>query len=131
MKIICFVGEGKVGKSTTIGKVLKDVLKVDIVRPKIRVDFCLSFIYNGELLGICSHGDNTSILKEFLIPLKEKGCKTIICASRPSNKSMAFLKNEIGGEIKEIECREVNNRNNEEEWREEHSRRLREFERVF
>lgn len=130
MKVICFIGDEKVGKSTTIGKVLKEVLNVDIVRPKIRRDLCLSLIYNGELLGICSHGDNTGILRKFLIPLKEKGCKTIICASRPSNKSRDFLRNEIGGEINEIICNKPSI-DVEEHWAREHSRRIDEFKRIF
>ena len=129
IKCFCFVGEPESGKSTTMGKILREFLNVDISKPKIRKDFCLSFIYDGELIGICSVGDSLPLLREWLIPLKEKGCKKIICACHPKENHREFLRDNF--DVEEIECIEVGNRDNEEEWKEEHLRRINYFKRVF
>ncbi len=130
-KAYCFVGEPQIGKSTTIRKILEgDLFRIDIKKPKIQKDFVLSFPYEDSLIGICSIGDNLSLLKKWLMPLKEKGCKIFIFACHPTKKVLKYLKSEFSN-FNDIECNVIKDRNNEEEWKSEHSRRIDEFKRVF
>lgn len=122
MKVICLIGEAKTGKTKTMNLILKDILKVDIKKPKIQKDFCMSFLHNGRLLGICSSGDTLKILNDNLTLLKERGCETIICACHPTKKHKEFIR-KIGGEVKEIPCNKPEPQT-EENWRIEHLDRL-------
>ncbi|MFA5405834.1 MAG: hypothetical protein WC307_00545 [Candidatus Nanoarchaeia archaeon] len=128
-KIICFEGKAKIGKSTTIKKILEEYFKssICVLRPKIRKDFCLSFIHNGKIIGICSVGDAPAWLKKYLIPLKEKGCDVIICASHPTKKARELLRT-ISNNIEFIECYKPNE--SDKDWEIEHSKRIEEFKKI-
>jgi ABC-type dipeptide/oligopeptide/nickel transport system ATPase component len=130
IRAYCFVGEPGSGKSRTINKILEDFFKVNINKPKIRNDFVISFPYGGELIGICSFGDSLSLLKKWLMILKTKGCNILIFACHPEEKLLNHLKNEFNN-FKTIRCNETKNKENEEEWSVEHSRRIEQFKEVF
>ena len=117
MKVICFIGDKKTGKSTTIKKILNDFFKVDILAPKIRRDFSLSFKYKDKLVGICSYGDTETWLIKMLMPLKDKNCDIIICAAHPpKSKTIKFIKDNFS-DITEIKCQGMAT---EEDWNIEH-----------
>lgn len=82
MKVICFRGNRGSGKSTTIKEILNRIFNITKIDKKNKKDFCLTFPYNGKMIGICSYGDDISSVKERLEKIKNVGCNIVICASR-------------------------------------------------
>lgn len=127
LKIICFEGKAKTGKSTTIKKILEDYFKFNIIKPAIRKDFCLIFSYNGKIIGICNVGDTIALLKKYLTQLKD--CDLIICASHPRKKAKEFL-GKLSKNIEFIECSKPKV-TDEENWKNEHLDRIEKFKKIL
>jgi len=138
MKIICFRGAPKTGKSNIIRKILTEVYDKDIkiLCPKLkglkkRREFSLCFKTNESKIGICSLGDSKNDLNDFLIPLKNEDCSLIICACHPEkSETHKFIEEEFrGNKIKFIDCKNVGKNKKKQEiyW----SKKVDEFKRII
>ena len=107
MKIICFRGKGRTGKSIVIKRILNEFFKI----------------------GICSYGDTESLLRRYLKPLKDKGCDIIIYACHGRGKTITFITNEFWGHnIEYIDCLKFNEQDRQNE---ENNRRIALFKEKF
>jgi len=127
MKIICFRGKGRTGKSIVIKRILNEFFKIEIISS--RNDFSLIFNYNNFKIGICSYGDTESLLRRYLKPLKDKGCDIIIYACHGRGKTITFITNEFWGHnIEYIDCLKFNEQDRQNE---ENNRRIALFREKF
>jgi hypothetical protein len=102
MKVICFKGNRKVGKSRIINIILKRFFNVNLINPKIRNDVCITFLYNRKKVGICSSGDDKNSVERLK---KLAGCDKIICASHNSGVVFDFLNDTYRDNVEFISCK--------------------------
>jgi hypothetical protein len=125
-KIICFVGNQRAGKSTTMRKLLDEFFKISVFYPNRWREFILTFFHNGRKMGMHSRGDTIEILEEGLLKLKDNDCDVIVCARHPLQEFTDTIQRHFpNSEILEINCE---GQNSQEEWDRDNERRFREFE---
>jgi len=101
MKVICFKGKGKTGKTTIIKRILNEFFNIEI--HKKYNDFVISFLINGKLIGICSYGDTLKDVKDNIEIFLRKKCDIIICASVTYGEVVNYYKSKFGEDINWIE----------------------------
>jgi hypothetical protein len=103
MKVICFRGTGKSGKSKTIKRILNTFFKIDLYPEK--KDFRMSFEWNNLKVLLCSSGDSLSCMKPIFEGIDPHSYDIFICSCHPRNDVFEKLKDEFGLEnIKFIDC---------------------------
>ncbi len=103
MKVICFKGVEKSGKSKTIKRILNNFFKLNIYPNK--KDFKISFEWKGLKILLCGCGDNLKCMKPIFEEINPKNYGIFICACRPRNDVYRKLESEFGlGNIDFIDC---------------------------
>lgn len=112
MIIFAIRGNQDTFKTKTIGRFLelaKDSGSgFDIVQDRKRQgshDFYGIIRKNGVLIGLCSYGDTSTLIKKYCDALKNAGCTIIVAACHPKGKTVAAVEsyNEFGFEIRYLE----------------------------
>ena len=128
MKLICFKGKCKAGKSTVIKRILNEFFNIKIL-PLDKTDFSLIFKYKNLKIGMCSYGDIKLALEKYLKPLKDEECDIIICACHGRGETITFITNEfLGQNIEYIDCLKFNEQDRQNE---ENNRRIALFKEKF
>lgn len=126
MKVICFRGASKTGKSTIIKRILTNLYKINLITSS-RKDFSLILDNKGLKIGLCSYGDRKEILEKNLKPLKDKKCNIIVCACHPNGETFDYIIKEFGEKVLFIDCNKVNSDKIESNTR----KKLKEFKKIM
>ena len=110
MKFIVLVGVGEKGKTTTLKEVIRKLIEDgarrataspnnfkglkttnDIFAILDKGDVSVELIYKHHKIGITTFGDDRRSIEEKIVIFIQDNCDCIICASRPSGTSNAYI----------------------------------------
>jgi hypothetical protein len=94
-KVIVLWGTANIGKTITLKKVHKQLLKLSTntlpEHSRNNIDIREILIINGMKVGIETQGDPNSRLAESLKLFKKQGCVLIICATRTRGQTVELV----------------------------------------